>query len=339
MSAQPSEHFDYLLYALSARGRLALPEFNAAFDLLTSTVLEERRFRYAHLQVARYFDGLGHAEFDYARRQVVVCPPALVALPTPGLPRVVLSGARDARLLPALQRWLRQQPGQRFNYVEVAPTQPELCLPKAVFIEAVAETDLEALALANRLHYRPGAPAAWRLLHFSSSVAQVLGLADFQPRLDFNWPARVFSPGRGHFMPTGSPRPEAALPSWLVEYTNPRTHEQRHWLWRSDGTAALIDRDWGRYAALAAAAVAVLRYDERAQLLAVPDTVPLPTLLARALTLCAGVAPPAVRLPGGATDSPVLILYQGITPAIAQGVATKLSQRLLPVALHTHFPA
>lgn len=339
MPARTSDHADHLLYVLSARGRLPLAEFNAAFDLLAGGVLEERRFRFAHRQVARHFDGLGHAEFDYDRRQVSVCPPALVLLPTHGLPRAVLVGARDARLLPALRHWLNQQPGHRFACTELPPAHPELCLPTAVFIEALTETDLADLAQAQRLRFEPGAPAAWRLLRFSASVRQVLAAADFQSRTDFNWPARTFWPQRGHFAPADPAGAEPGPAARLVEYTHPRTHEQRHWLWQPDGTAAPIDRDWGRYAALAAAGVAVLRYDERAQLLACPDTVPLPTLLARALTLCAGVAPPAVRLPNGPTNGPAFALYQGITPAIAQGVAGKLGQILSPTALHTHFPA
>lgn len=94
-----------------------------------------------------------------------------------------------------------------------------------------------------------------------------------------------------------------------------------------------MDRDWGRYIILASEGVDVTLYDEKHHYLVVPSTAPLPRFLARAATLCSGLAPapakigkdPIGELPAG---HPVDI-YSAVPPPIALMISKKLSQNLI----------
>ena len=85
---------------------------------------------------------------------------------------------------------------------------------------------------------------------------------------------------------------------------------------------------WGRFAVLKSAGKQVLVYDETNGDLAVPESVPLPRLLARGLTLCSGVPP----MPEGGTPSLSSggkgrrTVYRGVSPDVLRTVAGKLAQ-------------
>ncbi|MFX0108245.1 MAG: hypothetical protein ACFE7R_08180, partial [Candidatus Hodarchaeota archaeon] len=119
----------------------------------------------------------------------------------------------------------------------------------------------------------------------------------------------------------------------LVEYINPLNQQRVHWLWK--GTlAAEVNRDWGRYIALANHVVNILIYDKLRNHLSVPEYVPLPRFFARALTLCSGIAPTRATISahnkiGFPPNLPVNIFSQ-VSPEIVGILSSKLSQE--PIA-------
>ena len=84
---------------------------------------------------------------------------------------------------------------------------------------------------------------------------------------------------------------------------------------------------------LADEGVDVLLYDERRHQLAVPSTVPLPRFLARAATLCTGLAPAQARMGeqsvGGVPAGHPVDIYCAVPPPVATMISEKLSQNLI----------
>ena len=79
-------------------------------------------------------------------------------------------------------------------------------------------------------------------------------------------------------------------------------------------------------------------YDEKLQKLAVPVTVPLPCVLARAVALCTGTAPLLAKTCpesiGTVPPEHSVQIYSGITHVIAKLVASKLHQKLIYTRLN-----
>jgi hypothetical protein len=162
-----------------------------------------------------------------------------------------------------------------------------------------------------------------------------VGLSDIEASLVFEgfrdlgqhgWTTKVFDPGTLTFTPdtAGLPR------DGLIEYKD--RYEQLRHIIKDGGSEAVVDRDWGRYLILANNERQVLHYDDRRQLLIVPSTVPLPNLLARAATLCSGLAPLQGHVTGGTPGKtfrwPFVDVYRAVPYAIARRLSEKLGQGL-----------
>jgi hypothetical protein len=80
---------------------------------------------------------------------------------------------------------------------------------------------------------------------------------------------------------------------------------------------------------LAEARKSVFFYDKQAYRLAVPTTVPLPRLLARAVALCTGIAPVETPLIDEVLKKRIPChVYSAVIPAIADILSAKLRQKL-----------
>lgn len=319
-----------LLQAISTSGRTSIDKFNAAFDALCQLPgisTSEVDLIYVRRQTIRYLDSLGHCEFDFDRRHVFACPPALVALPPYGLPKAVLTGARTPSMVQKMKDFVKGNRNSVSHSSKLQRSEHPL-LPPAIYIEAVDHDHLLKVAQAAQIGCHLMAPAAWSLVNFSAGIENVRYNLSYEDRADIDWLKRTFSTNTLTF----SKNHNTENVQGLVEYTDPRSQQRLHWIW--DGNrAAKMDRDWGRYMILADKGVDVLLYDERRHQLAVPSTVPLPRFLARSATLCTGLAPaPACigekSIEGVPAGHPVDI-YCAVPPPIATMISEKLSQNLI----------
>jgi hypothetical protein len=319
---------------------MSLDSFYNAFRVLCPlpTVEEDDAdLKYARHQIIRFLSSLGHCEFDFEKRRVYACRPTLVSLPPRGRGKAVLTGARTPALIEATRAFVNDNK----DLVSVYETRQTvrssflgrghvsgLELPISIVYESTKLDPLERLAETAGISPMLGTPAAWSLVTFSASLAEMKGLLDFERFRDLNWPRRVFNLETLTFN-----RASAELPTnGLIEYKNPRDNQLRHILREGDREAVVGDRDWGRYLVLAENELQVLFYFDRLKQLIVPSTVPLPRLLARAATLCSGVTPFQKRLAGALDISlpqrTYVDVYRDVPYAIARRLAEKVSQSL-----------
>jgi hypothetical protein len=321
---------ELLLQTISTRSRMGLDYFNDAFNTLIQLQeisSREEDLNYLRRKTIRFLDSLGHCEFDFDSRHVFACPPVIVTLPTYGLPVAVLTGARSATIVQKIKGFAKNNRDSISYSIEPQRSEHPL-LPSALYIEAVNYDYLREAAQTAQIGHHLNQPAAWTLVNFSAGLGDIRNNLSYENRADLNWKKRAFSI-------------ESLKFSWiyntenlqgLVEYTNPVNQQRLHWIW--DGNqAAEVDRDWGRYLIIASEGMDVLLYDERRYLLAAPATVPLPHFLARAATLCSGLAPASAKIGedaiGGLPAGHPVDIYSAVPPAIALMISKKLSQNLI----------
>lgn len=320
---------DTLIYAMSTRGAMNLEQFNELFrhayfasgnEDLEPVETDARR------ETVRILDSLGICEFDFDRRMVYMCRPGLVLLPSSGLPRAALVGARTPGLIQKLKLAVRERRSKAaLHYFH--NNAANAVIPDSYCIEAIDMAAIQDIADRAGVSFESELPAAWELANMSASLAELSAALKFEGRMPLNWKCRVFSTERLMFSifngePSGT---------FLAEYRNPVSQQRLHRFWRADA-AAEVSRDWSRYLYLHESGCNVLLYDERFQKLAVPVTVPLPCLLARAAALCTACPPKQVTANSKGVEtippSHPLHLYSGVPPAIAELIAEKLGQKL-----------
>lgn len=278
----------------------------------------------SHEQYAtiRMLDSLGHCEFDFDNRRVHVCPPLIATLPTHGLLKAVLTGARDRNLVDNLKHAVKNMHGSTRLIRHQQGGYP--MLPEAIIVESSDLETMKQTANTAKIAYEESI-AAWEIVNYACGMDEVAKPSAFVEKEELNWKRRVFSTKHMQFMKHVENPDETKL----VEYVNPLNQQRVHWIWK--GTfAAEVDRDWGRYMALANSGVSVLIYDKLRNSLSVPERVPLPRLFARALALCSGIAPTRTTISadnklGFPPNIPVNIFSQ-VPPDIIDILSGKLSQ-------------
>lgn len=322
---------ELLLQTISTRSRMGLDYFNDAFNTLIQLQEisnREEDLNYLRRKTIRFLDSLGHCEFDFDRRQVFACPSVLVTLPTYGLPVAVLTGARSTTIVQKIKGFAKSNRDSISYSIEPQRSEHPL-LPSALYIEAVNYDYLREAAQTAQIGHHLNQPAAWTLVNFSAGLGDIRNNLSHENRADLNWDKkRTFSI-------------ESLKFSWIyntenlqgfVEYTNPVNQRRLHWIWEGNQTSE-VDRDWGRYLILAAEGVDVLLYDDKRYLLAVPATVPLPRFLARAATLCSGLAPESAKIGkdaiGGLPAGHTVDIYTAVPSSIALMISEKLSQNII----------
>ncbi len=321
---------DTLIYAMSTRGSMKLEQFNELFRRVYFPSLEQVEESVevdVRRQIVRILDSLGYCEFDFDGRIVYMCKPTLILLPVFGLPKAALVGARSPALIEKLKAAVKGRRNKAvLKYLQHSGV--NAAIPAALCIEAMDVETIQEIARDVRIACETSWPAAWALANISSSLNNIKDSLNFESRAEPNWKRRVFSKERLVFSGFGSGNPA----SFLAEYKDPVSQQLHHWLWK-DGAAAQVGRDWGRYVFLAEEGVNILLYDEKLQKLAVPVTVPLPCILARAVALCTGIAPILVttcpKRVGAVPSGHSMQVYSGITNVIAKLVASKLCQKLI----------
>jgi hypothetical protein len=314
---------DELLAVISARQRLTWRTFRETFDVLHSHALRTHSgvaeaTGFVRQRSLRLMAELGHVELLPFGGAAAVCaaPTVLGLLPLAGLPVASLCGSRSTAAAAAL----REACSPFGEDARVLITKQPYCggyAASAIQIEATDPAVLARVAEALGMHFA-ATPPAWELLRASA------GVADYELKLQWNadpdpqWPRKDFNPGSLAFG-----FQERGEPERFSSFQDPITHRQLHRIWRGQRSAT-ADRDWGRWLHLRDLDASVLRFDKDAQILAVPATVPLPTLLGRALTLFSGLAP--ARKPDPQNPALLIDVYAGVVAEAADLLAEKLGQ-------------
>ena len=320
---------EQLLYAISTVGHMSLDNFYSAFNNILLNKMPDTELNLPEIRRSsiRFLDALGHCEFNFEKRQVFVCPPALVTLPVSGLPKGVLTGARTPSIIKKLEEFKSSN-----KDTVIISTVPQVgrqyFLPARIVIETINYDYLDDISKAAGIYSSLKEPASWSLANFSLGIEKLIESLLFEIRNDLNWSKEYFSSETLRFSRSAGKNST----NDLISYTNPVNQQLYHLIWDVQ-KAAVIDRDWGRYIVLLRHKRNVLLYDERRHNLAVPATVPLPRFLGRSAALCSGLAPERAKLGSGTrlglpTGHPVDV-YHSVPPSIAGLIARKLSQDLI----------
>jgi len=323
-----------LVYAMSTNPNIKLEQFN---EILRQVYLPyggqegEQIDVDAKQQVIRILDSLGYCEFDFDNRMVYMCKPSLVLLPEFGLPKALLVGARTPQLEKRLKALVKERRRKAIlNHLQYFWN--DTASPNGLCIQAMNKTIIQEIAEEAGIDCDITTPAAWRLADMSATLDEVKCKLNFERRVEPGWNKRGFVTERLMF----SRYIDENLNECLVEYRHPVTKQLYHWIWNGDN-ATEVGRDWGRYIILANSGRKILIYDEKLFKMAVPVTVPLPCLLARALALCSGIPPSTVtsckQKVGEIPPEHLLQVYSCVSPEIAQLIAGKLNQQLLNTSL------
>ena len=317
-----------LIYAMSTIGEMNIGRF---YDFLNSISVQETgewdgSGYDVRSKAIRVLDSLGYCEFDFNTRKVYMCPPSLVRLPTSGMPKAVLVGARIPRMVLRLKNAVKSV-SDKALFLNVPQRRSVIDIPPLICVEADSVATLEGIASACGIASSLEAPSAWMLASMSQSVDQIRRQLLFIKRDWKSQPLTKFDTKSLMFAPTGEESENG-----LTDYTNPATKQHVHWYWVGP-RAAEINRDWGRYAVIADRGKKIVLYDRNLRRLCIPRNVPLPTLLARALTFCTGTPPFNGRVGrNGMSDVPPgcsLDIYAGVPTSIAKMVVDKVHQELI----------
>jgi hypothetical protein len=322
-----------LIYAMSTKGEMKLEHFNEIFKIVYLPVVrikEQAIDTDVRRQVIRLLDSLGYCEFDFNNRVVHMCPPCLALLPFYGLPKVILVGARTSDLITKIKNAVKKRRDKAIFSAVLSRSQ-NINIPVSINIEAVDTATIQEIAAETGISCAVERPAAWDLVNFSASLAEVKQSLQWQNRAALNWNHKIFSTRRLIFLN----QEEEKLEHRLIVYKNPNTQQSQHWLWNGTN-AAEVEREWGRYLVLSNTGLSVLLYDEDHCKLAVPVTVSLPCLLARALAMCTGLSPvlaTTVKQIGNIPAKHPVQIYSGVPSVIANLIAEKVGQKITITSL------
>lgn len=308
-----------LLHLISIHGDIGVSKFHDFFEQVYSSssyeLNEDERY-FARFRTIRFLEALGHCEYDYEKRRLHVCQPSIVLQSNWGIPHAILTGARTPVLLAKLRDFASRN---KKNLALKEVSQPYYpVLPAAIILKASSKDILEQAAKDAGTGYQLKSSAPAALLGFGSGVEQIYNELIFNQNTGLNWLALNFSFETLSF--TSKDLLNSASAIKLTEYTNRTNRRKVHFLW-VNGKAAEVERDWGRFVALFLEKINVVLYNKKRFQLFVPATTPLPTLIARAITLKSGVVPTEKMI-----NRKRYWIYSGIDPAFAAQVAEKLGQ-------------
>jgi hypothetical protein len=308
--------YEKLLHLISVQGQVGIAKFHEFFDQLypASIDLGEDERYFARFQTIRFLEALGHCEYDYENRRLYACRPVITLQSSWGMPQGILSGARSPSLLSNLREFAAQN---KENLVLKETRQPYYpVIPAAITLKATTLDMLERAATYLGISCDLDHTVSSKLLDFSCNVEQMHKELKFEQSTELNWPKLVFSTKTLSF--AGSAAPNSS--NLLVEYTNRVSRRKVHLVW-NNGRGAGVERDWGRFIVLFLEKINVLLYNKKKFQLLVPATIPLPALIARAVTLKSGMVPVEKTI-----GRKRYWIYGGIDPVFAIHAVQKLGQ-------------
>jgi hypothetical protein len=321
--------FDYgnsLLHVLSARQHLSWQMYKRLFDTfylqMPSEYTSVNSVSVVRQDVTRALDLLGHCDFSFDSGGTVdIAPPVLALLPKSGFPEAIVCGERMLNMPGAIQKACGDMQGGLVVRCEAQGDGPNW-IPDRIVISAKSRVLLADLATRLNLNFNDVSPAQL-LLNFVAPLKGYLSSLDWRQEPELNWRCQFFHTKALKFV---SGQMKGAT---LAGYEDPKRLIYKYYL-RKDNRVAVVDKDWGRYAALYLEHNDVLIYDQVNEKMAVPYTVPLPRLFARILGLCSGRVP-NVHAVDSAQDNGQqrYFVYTGVTPEIAISLSGKLGQTLM----------
>ena len=233
----------------------------------------------------------------------------------------------DMGLIKKIQKAVYKR--RKYTVIEnVIHSRENAAIPRAIYIHATDKKIIEDIANQVGISCDVTSPASWRLACLSTAINEIKAGISFVEYAEPGWKKRTFNKERLVF--SNSLIEEES--QRLVEYRHPFTNQLHHWLWMNN-TAAEVNRDWGRYMVLSDAGYNILIYNEQEFKLAVPATIPLPCLLARAAALCSGIPPLLVvsksQRIGNIPPNHPFQIYSRVPPKIATTIAQKLCQKFI----------
>jgi hypothetical protein len=328
---------DSLLYVLSAKGEMSWADFKKCFDYLVGMQREPNEVESEYYRKHRRretllgMEALGHcdAQFESSPSKISVAPAGFVRLPQSGLPQIVLAGNRSPSAIEILDTYCKKVSRQIRILVSEQPVARSL-IPNRVLITAESVDQISEISRLIGVAFDE-CPAAWSISTFCASLDQYLASRNWSSGTEPNLKRRDFDLGSLGFLDYRRDKEQ-----WrLSGYTDRIRSTQLYFLWK-DGSYAHVDLDWGRYAIAQEAGVSLLIYDERRFIVAVPAGAPLPKLFTRSLALCSGYTGhfvPGTLLSVPSPETRGFHLFKDIPPQIAEMVAAKLGQTLLPYSI------
>ncbi len=318
---------------------MRMDTYNSSFSTLSqcsSNDFDTFDIKDVRYRTLRIMSALGHCEVDFDRRFISVCSPSLVALPRAGPPRAVWAGARTESLVKKISQLEKVKHDELsitiINQILCVgfshnPKRPSYPLPYAIIFEASSEDVLNQIMQDLKIKiFLPDSPVL-SLIDYSTDINELINSIPASQLSEPNWISWTFDKSQLKFM-KGKPSESGAT---LSSYVCPISQQRTHIFWKN-GKGHEIDRDWGRWLVLSEYKKNVIIYDKRLQILAIPATLPLPILLARAITLCSGRSSLALMESEKIGDIPPnhpLDGYLSVPLPVAEAMAKKLNQNLL----------
>ncbi len=315
-----------LLDVISTRGEISFEEFRKIInELYLKDADDNISLKEYSIQLLYYLDALGHCEFDFESRKVFACQPILALIPGMGSLNAVLAGARGSQMMKKI-KGIEEKYKDCLSIHIIKQEREGIILPDAVIFETLDELVFNEVACILGVQYAGKIPVAWVIANGSCDIGESFDRAEEYKGNKLNWTCRRFNSNKLSFQKYVS---EDILPQ-LFEYTNP-VSQKKVYLYVGDDNMKKVERDWGRYYLLNKFDKHVLVYDSRKHVLAVPGYVPLPKLLARALTLCSGLASYKQTLTCDIHHLHKVLpvdIYKGVTVSMANLIASKVGQNL-----------
>lgn len=307
--SKPNElnHYnDMLITYLTVRRESCAKDYFEAFesvyqkrfgpDEIESHIIELSRLKRWSLN---YLDYMGFLDYEYSTKKIVVNPPQFILIPTQSGRKVLLIGGRT----PELIQKIKDQAEKEGLYLSIEPQDESLIpfiLPPTITLSGFdkhngskIERVLKKVAEACSISFDPDKLPQFRLAEFSGNIDEYTNHLTPDERFDDSgWPARIFDINQLRFIPidTQSINKSFALVEYrLTEYSF------KHRLW-INGYPHEINKNWGRYVVLKKARKNVIFNDREKNIIAIPDSLPLPRLISKAMTLFSGKAPKRLKL-------------------------------------------
>lgn len=313
---------DLLLFALTKWRSMTWSQFRRSVDSLYKREAHDEdgpAVPIVRWSALRQLDALAHIDFFDEPLRAVTCQPTLARLPRAGLPTAVLCGSRAPQTVDEIRTATKSHPSARVasqRQVGVA-WQP----PTVISISAGSVETLNAIADGLGIPCPAGFPA-FNIAQMMASVSDYVASREWRTGSPPNWVQASFDPECARWRS----RIDADHVLRLVRYTHPATRQDQFWLWRSEWEYAYVDPDWGRYAVLANVGNRVLTRDSATGDVTHSGGAPLPTLAARALALCSGLAPTEEHLSLGTPGLQWFRRYPRVPHEIFDLIAHKLGQ-------------
>ena len=335
------QHNELIINYLSSLGSCDTESYYAAFEqVYRNRFKPEEAEKHGHLSRLKrwslnYLDYMGLVDYEYSTKKVVVNPSQLILIPTRKGRKALFIGGRSPELV---EKLIEAAQRRKFNLSIEAQAQvnkPYL-LPATITIAkqddckgVEIERSLAEIAEECNMIFEPNKLPQYRLCRFSGSIDEyfrtLVPLDDFK---DYGWNTKVFDGDQLKFQAV---HPDQIDKNFcLVEYRlNEYTFLHRLWV---DGLAYEVNKNWGRFIILEKEGKNVVFFDRDNSSIAVPASLPLPRLLAEAITLCSGKAPEARYLKLGETAT-VFNIYENIPSFLSDAYFKKIGQKQIETTI------